>query len=55
VARWALALSLAPVQVVVGSATAEALSDQAVLEPLGAFEVKGRKEPVEAFVVVRLD
>jgi hypothetical protein len=26
-----------------------------VLEPLGTFEVKGRDEPVKAFVVVRLN
>lgn len=44
-----------PGQVVIGSATAEALGDGAVLEPLGVVDVKGRKDPVEAFVVVRLD
>ena len=50
-----LQTTAAPGQVVIGSATAEALGDRAVLEPLGTFEVKGRDEPVEAFVVVRLD
>jgi class 3 adenylate cyclase len=40
---------------VIGSATAEELGERAVLDPLGTFEVKGRDEPVEAFVVVRLD
>lgn len=50
-----LQTTAAPGQVVIGSATAEALGDRAVLEPLETFEVKGRDEPVEAFVVVRLD
>ncbi|MGZ8706113.1 MAG: adenylate/guanylate cyclase domain-containing protein [Gaiellaceae bacterium] len=50
-----LQTAAAPGQVVIGSATAEALGDVAVLEPLGIFEVKGRKGPVEAFAVVRLD
>ena len=50
-----LQTTAAPGQVVIGSATAEALGDRAVLEPLGTFEVKGRDELVEAFVVVRLD
>lgn len=44
-----------PGQVVIGSATAAVLGDGAVLEPLGIVDVKDRKEPVEAFVVVRLD
>ena len=44
-----------PGQVVIGSATAEGLGGGAVLEPLGALEVKGRKGEVEAFAVVRLD
>jgi adenylate cyclase len=50
-----LQTAAAPGQVVVGAATAEALRDGAVLEPLGIVEMKGRKGPVEAFVVVRLD
>jgi class 3 adenylate cyclase len=50
-----LQTTAAPGQVVVGSATAEAIGDGAVLEPLGTIAVKGRKEPVAAFVVVRLD
>jgi len=44
----------APGQVVIGAATAETLSDGAVVEPLGAIEVRGKAEPVEAFVLVRL-
>jgi adenylate cyclase len=43
----------APGRVVVGAATAEALGDAAVLEPLGPLELKGRGEPVQAFAVVR--
>lgn len=44
----------APGQVVAGAATAAALGDAAVLEPLGSVELKGRREPVDAYVVVRL-
>jgi adenylate cyclase len=43
-----------PGQVVVGAATAESLADGAVLESLGAIEVKGKAALVEAFVLVRL-
>jgi class 3 adenylate cyclase len=50
-----LQAAAAPGQVVIGAATAETLSDGAVIESLGAIEVKGKAEPVEAFVLVRLD
>jgi adenylate cyclase len=49
-----LQAAAAPGRVVVGGATAEALGDGAVLEPLGPLELKGRGEPVQAFAVVRL-
>ena len=49
-----LQTAAAPGQVVVGSTTADALDDDAVLEPLGALDVKGRAEPVNALAVVRL-
>ena len=42
----------APGRVVVGAATADALGEGAVLEPLGLLELKGRGEAVEAFAVV---
>ena len=44
-----------PGQVVLGATTAATLGDGAVLESLGTIEVKGKAEPVEAFVLVRLD
>jgi class 3 adenylate cyclase len=40
-----------PGQVVVSQATASALRDGAQLEELGALDIKGRNEPVEAFAV----
>jgi class 3 adenylate cyclase len=43
-----------PGRVVVSSATADALGGDAVLEPVGELELKGRDESVEAFAVVRL-
>jgi class 3 adenylate cyclase len=47
--------SVAPVgQVVVGAETAAALPPGAVLERLPPLELKGKGEPVEAFVVHRL-
>jgi adenylate cyclase len=42
-----------PGGVVIGGATAEALTG-ALLEPLGALELKGKSEPVPAFRLVRL-
>jgi len=44
-----------PGRVVVGPATRTALAGRAVLEPLGPLELKGKSEPVEAFVLVRLN
>jgi adenylate cyclase len=49
-----LQTAAAPGRVVVGSLTAELLGDGAVLEPIGAVELKGKAEAVEAFGVVRL-
>jgi adenylate cyclase len=43
-----------PGRIVVGAATAAALGDGAVLEPLGPLELKGKSEPVEAYLLVRL-
>ncbi len=40
-----------PGKVVVDAATAKALGDHAVLQSLGELELKGRSEPVRAFVV----
>ena len=48
-----LQATASPGQVVIGSTTAAALTG-AVLEPLGALELKGKSEPVEAFLLVRL-
>jgi adenylate cyclase len=41
----------APGEVVIGAATAAALGPHAVVEPVGPVRVRGRKEPVEAFVL----
>jgi adenylate cyclase len=49
-----LQAAAAPGQVVIGSATADAIGDAAVLEPLGRLELKGRTEPVDAFALLRL-
>lgn len=43
-----------PGRVVVGSTTHGALGDIAVFEPLAPLELKGKSEPVEAFVLVGL-
>jgi adenylate cyclase len=40
-----------PGQVVIGAATSEALGDVAELEPLGLVTVKGKRDPVGAFVL----
>jgi adenylate cyclase len=40
-----------PGQVVIGGATYHAIEERAVVQPLGHIEVKGKKEPVEAFVL----
>jgi adenylate cyclase len=42
-----------PGRVVVGALTAAALTN-AVLEPIGPLDLKGKSEPVEAFLLVRL-
>jgi adenylate cyclase len=42
-------------QVVVGPETARRIADRAELEPLGPVRVKGKDEPVDAFVLERLD
>jgi len=44
-----------PGQVVIGAATLAALGDGALVRPLGGLELKGKSEPVEAFVLVELD
>jgi adenylate cyclase len=43
-----------PGRVVIGSATHAALAGMAVFEPLGPLDLKGKSEPVEAFVLVEL-
>jgi class 3 adenylate cyclase len=40
-----------PGQVVIGGKTYEAIRDVAIVRPLGCLEVKGKREPVEAFVL----
>jgi len=50
-----LQTAAAPGQVVVGTTTAETLAGSAVLEAIDPLELKGRSEPVAAFVVVRLN
>jgi adenylate cyclase len=42
-----------PGQVVVGASTYAALGDQAVVTPLGPVEIKGKAEPVEAYLLER--
>jgi adenylate cyclase len=49
-----LQAAASPGKVVVDTETAEALADGAVLEGLGELELKGRSEPVRAFVVTEL-
>ena len=44
-----------PGQVVIGGATLEAAGDGARVESLGRVEVKGKREPVAAFVLLGLD
>jgi adenylate cyclase len=44
-----------PGQIVVGAATLAALGGRARVEPLGRIEVKGKREPVEAFVLLQLE
>ena len=44
-----------PGRIVIGKATANAVAGDAVLEPLGELRLKGKREPVEAFVLVRLN
>jgi class 3 adenylate cyclase len=46
-----LQAAAAPGQVVVSRATADALPDDTELEELGPLELKGKAEPVAAFVV----
>ncbi len=40
--------------VVIGGATYEEINDVAVVHPLGKLEVKGKEEPVEAYLLLRL-
>jgi class 3 adenylate cyclase len=44
-----------PGLVVIGSATRAALAGVAMVEPLGPLELKGKSEPVEAFVLIELN
>jgi class 3 adenylate cyclase len=44
----------APGQVVIGASTAEAIAGDAVVEALEPLHLKGKSEPVSAFVVLRL-
>jgi class 3 adenylate cyclase len=44
-----------PGQVVIGATTLAALGDGALVRALGGLELKGKSEPVEAFVLVELD
>lgn len=44
-----------PGQVVIGSATLSALGDGALVRPLGGLDLKGKSEPVEAFVLLQLE
>jgi adenylate cyclase len=44
-----------PGRIVIGKTTAAAVADEAVLETLGSLDMKGKREPVEAFVLVRLN
>jgi class 3 adenylate cyclase len=43
-----------PGQVVIGETTFEALADGALVEPLGPLELKGKSEPVAAYVLIGL-
>jgi len=43
-----------PGQVVIGGATREALGEVAIVEALGTLDLKGKREPVEAFLLVQL-
>jgi class 3 adenylate cyclase len=44
-----------PGQIVLGAATQAELGEAARVEALGRIEVKGKREPVEAFVLLRLE
>ena len=43
-----------PGQVVIGPGTCEAIRHQAIVRPLGPVPVRGKEDPVEAFVLERL-
>jgi len=43
-----------PGQVVIGGSTRVALGEVAIVEALGRLELKGKRQPVEAFLLVRL-
>jgi class 3 adenylate cyclase len=43
-----------PGQVVIGAATRDAIGETIKVKPLGDLEVKGRRQPVRAYVVVEL-
>jgi len=44
-----------PGQVVIGGATLEALGDVAIVESLGRLDLKGKRQPVEAFLLLQLE
>jgi class 3 adenylate cyclase len=39
---------------VIGGATREALGEVAIVEALGRLELKGKRQPVEAFLLAQL-
>ena len=43
-----------PGQVVIGGATRDALGEVAIVEALGRLDLKGKRQPVEAFLLVQL-
>jgi class 3 adenylate cyclase len=43
-----------PGQVVIGEATYEAIGDGARAEPLGELRLKGKEEPVDAYLLIGL-
>jgi hypothetical protein len=43
-----------PGQIVISRATRDGIGDRATVTSLGAFDVKGKREPVEAFELVSL-
>jgi class 3 adenylate cyclase len=45
----------APGQIVIGPVTADRLGDHGVAEPIGAVDLKGKAEPVDAFRLISVD